>query len=123
MAVTPDQLLAAAERLLGQGVDEADWRSAASRAYYGAYHRCRLVADSAGLDAMQAAGVHAALVAAFLEPLNPRPIRALGYMLDQSRLSRVDADYKIDVPFSRADAESTVADCKRLLAKAEVIDD
>lgn len=103
MAVTPDELLTAAERLLGQGAGEVDWRNAASRAYYGAYHRCRLVADSAGLGATQTGGVHAGLVAAFLAPLNPRPVRALGYMLDQSRLSRVDADYNIDVPFSRAD--------------------
>lgn len=39
MAITPDELLQTADEL-GQGVRESDWRNAASRAYYAAYHAC-----------------------------------------------------------------------------------
>ena len=40
MAVTPQSLLEAAQTL-GRGEAEVDWRNAASRVYYAAYHRWR----------------------------------------------------------------------------------
>ena len=43
MAVTPEVLLQAAAAL-GDGNQEVDWRNAASRGYYAAFHRCILMA-------------------------------------------------------------------------------
>ena len=40
MATTPEALLGAAD-VLSNGQGEVDWRNAASRAYYAAYHRCQ----------------------------------------------------------------------------------
>ena len=48
MAVNPKQLLDAAHEL-AEGSREVDFRNAASRAYYAAYHRCRPIAKRNGL--------------------------------------------------------------------------
>ena len=60
MAVTPEELLDAAAKL-ERGNSEADWRNAASRAYYAAYHRCRGMAQDERLSVPDGGSHHAAL--------------------------------------------------------------
>ena len=122
MAVTPDDLLASADVLLGgNGASEVDWRNATSRAYYAAYHRCRSVAGTAGLSIGQIGSVHAGLVAELTAPLTPNPLKSLGYMLDQCRRRRNEADYNIDGDFERVDAEWVVEECRRIIDKADAL--
>ena len=120
MSVTPEVLLHAADAL-GRGNSEADWRNAASRAYYAAYHRCRSVAQDARLSVPETGSVHFGLIEALTHNLNPSSLKGLGYMLEQCRLRRTEADYRIDQDFPRNLAETVLADCKRILNKAEAL--
>ena len=118
MAVTPDDLLASADVLLGgDRASEVDWRNATSRAYYADYHRCRSVAGNAGLSIARGGSVHAELVGELTAPLSPNSLKSLGYMLDQCRRRRSEADYNIDGDFERVDAEWVVEECRRITAK------
>ena len=121
MAVTPEDLLASDVLLGGDGASEVDWRNATSRAYYAAYHRCRSVAGAAGLSIGQIGSVHAGLVAELTAPLTPNPLKSLGYMLDQCRRRRSEADYNIDGDFERVDAEWVVEECRRIIDKADAL--
>ena len=63
MAVTPDDLLRAATEM-GQRDSEVHWGSAASRAYYAAYHRCRQMAMAERLEIQEGGSQHVALATA-----------------------------------------------------------
>lgn len=118
MAVTPEILLDAAVAI-GKGNEEVDWRNAVSRAYYAAFHRCVSVAHDARLSIPNTSSVHATLIEAFVDPLSPTALRSLGYMLEQCRKRRADADYRIDQDFPQNLAETVLADCRRILQKAD----
>ena len=118
MSVTPELLLDAATAI-AKGSSEVDWRNAASRAYYAAYHRCRTVALEAKVEITETGGVHNALVNALTAPLTSRPLKSLGYMLEQCRHWRTAADYRIDQDFSRDLADSVLASCRSILKKAD----
>lgn len=120
MAVTPEGLLDAAQSI-ANGDREVDWRNATSRAYYAAYHRCRLAAQDARLSVAETGGMHAALIKALTAPLTSSSLKSLGYLLEQCRQRRVEADYRIDEKFPRDTADATLADSKRILKKAETL--
>lgn len=117
MPVTPDDLLDAARTSLDGSTGEVEWRNAASRAYYAAYHRCRVVAAEEKLPLLRTGSVHAALVGE-LGASRQRSLRALGYMLNQCRHLRATADYEIDERFERADAATVVGASERILARS-----
>jgi len=121
MAVTPEILLDAA-CTIGKGTGEADGRNAVSRAYYAAYHRCLAVAQDARLAIAESGGVHVALIQALVDPLAPARFKSLGYMLEQCRLRRVDADYRINQDFPHNLADTVLADCAGILQKADAFD-
>ena len=124
MAVTPDQILSQAVHALDNAdSSEVDWRCATSRAYYAAYHRCRAVAESASLAVPERGSVHAWLIEALTAPRNPGRMRGLGYILDQARRWRVEADYEIDIPFERAEATAAIAACRKLFEGADALGD
>ena len=118
MAITPEEILAAASVLLGGG-GEVDWRNAASRAYYAAYHRCRRLSLEEGLALGQGGSAHAGVVNALRQMGNARPLRELAGMLDRCRLRRRDADYAIEKEFARDLANAVVEDCGNILVKAD----
>ena len=120
MAVTPDHLLDAAISI-AKGDQEVDWRNATSRAYYAAFHCCRLVAQEARLSVAETGGAHGALVQALTAPLSSPSLKGLGYMLEQCRQHRVTADYRIDEKFSRDVAGSVLADTERILKQADAL--
>ena len=98
MAVTPNALFEAA-RVIGQGESEVDLRNAASRAYYAAYHHCRLLGQSLRSPAPPLqGGVHRTLIATLTEARSSK-LKSLGYMLEQCRRLRVSADYDIGSEF------------------------
>ena len=121
MPVSPEQLLTAAEALLERGSEEVDWRNAASRAYYASYHRCSVIAESHKLPMEAARGMHVALCEALSNAI-PMPLKALGYMLNHSRLARVSADYHLDGSFDRSEAEDVLASSHRIMARADEIE-
>ena len=117
MAVTPEQIFGAASVLLA-GDAEVDWRNAAGRAYYAAYHRCTRLALEEGLALGQGGSAHAGVVDALGEMGNARPLRELAGMLDRCRLRRREADYEIEKAFARDLANAVVEDCGDILVKA-----
>ena len=119
MAVTAKEMLDAAITL-GQGNSEVDWRNAASRAYYAAYHRCRRMAEDERLSIPEGGSAHAALADALVNGINA-PIRRIGLVLDLCRARRARADYDIDDSFPRELANTVVEDCERLLAEADSV--
>jgi len=118
VAVAPEEILAAAEEL-AEGSREVDWRNAASRGYYAAYHRCMLLAREERLTIQSAASEHIALVEGLTRRGNAVPLRRLGAMLDQCRLRRRKADYQIEGEFERYIADTVVNDSREILAVAD----
>ena len=119
MPVTPDALFEAA-RAIGQGESEVDLRNATSRAYYAAIHRCRLLAENLPEPAAHQGGVHR-LVIDTLTNNKSWKLKSLGYMLDQSRKLRVEADYDIGSEFRDQDAHTALAVGEKILKKARSI--
>ena len=87
MAITPDELLRTADEL-AQGDRESDWRNAASRAYYAAYHACIPFA----FGSASAEPGHREIADRLTRPTAAMPSRSVGYLLDQCRALRERAD-------------------------------
>ena len=119
MPVTPNELLEAA-KVIGRGEAEVDWRNAASRAYYAAWHRCLPIGRSVGLSAQPGQGVHQQLIETLTGNRNAT-LKSLGYMLKQCRDLRVEADYEIETDFPPAAARTALEQCEKILAKAAAL--
>ena len=119
MPVTPDALFEAA-RAIGQGESEVDLRNATSRVYYAAFHRCRLLAENLPGPGAQYGGVHRRVIDTLTENKS-RKLKSLGYMLDQCRKLRVEADYDIESVFRDQDAHNALAVGEKILKKADSI--
>ena len=115
--VTPDDLLDAAAALAA-GDREVDWRNATSRAYYAAFHRCRLVAAAEGIAEAATQSAHAGLVDGLTHHRNPPILRSLGFMLHQCRRKRVVADYEMEVDFERESAHAVLTDSRRIFDRS-----
>ncbi len=121
MASNPEALLAAASPL-GEGPTEEDWRNAVSRAYYAAFHRCRLLVQGSSVPLPDGASVHRTLVDTMTDPLNGgTAFTSLGYILDQCRRHRVAADYAIDADFPQHLAHEVLQDCRNILDRADAL--
>ena len=115
MAVTPNDLLEAA-RDLATGNREVDFRNAASRAYYAAYHRCKPIAKGFGLRT-SARGVHSDVIDALSVATKPAP-KQLARLLRKCRTLRSKADYRTDQNFKRSEVETSVRHAERIFAIA-----
>ena len=89
MTVTPEQFREEAQKAR---IDEAEAerRTAVSRSYYAAYHKCRPLAQQEGIFA-DVKGSHAKVIEA-LRRSRERKVKGIGYRLDQCRELRVKAD-------------------------------
>ena len=119
MPVTPNELLEAA-KVIGRGEAEVDWRNAASRAYYAAWHRCLPIGRSVGLSAQPGQGVHQQLIETLTGNRNTT-LKSLGYMLRQCRDLRVEADYEIKTDFPPAAARTALEQCEKILNMAAAL--
>jgi uncharacterized protein (UPF0332 family) len=116
LSINVEDLLTLADHL-ARGVGEPNWRSGASRAYYGAFHKALEVAD-ANLPANGLAmGEHERLT----ERLKSHSMkgRSLAYVLIDLKRVRTHADYHLSLGFSQNDATDVVAACNAFLPKAE----
>ena len=120
MAVSPEQLLEAAEEL-AQGNREVDFRNAASRAYYAAYHRCRPIAQRNGLRSSKR-GVHSDVIDALRTSSKPA-LKHLAQMLARGRGLRAKADYNIDEEFRSSEAQTSIRQAQRVFSVADQVDD
>ena len=121
MASSPEALLAAAASLSG-GSTEEDWRNAVSRAYYAAFHSCRLLVQGSSVPLPDGGSAHRTLVDTMTDPLNGgTAFTSLGYILDQCRRHRVAADYAIETDFPQHLAHEVLQDCRNILDRAEAL--
>lgn len=119
MAVAPSDMLDAAAEMAA-GSREVDWRNAASRAYYAAYHRCKVLAQDERIEVDANRSAHEALVRALGARDNSRPMRVISDVLDKCRMKRRDADYEIGKQFLKQAALTSVEDCREIIARADV---
>lgn len=116
MAVSPKQLLDAAQEL-AEGSREVDFRNAASRAYYAAYHRCRPIAKRNGLRS-SGRGVHSDVIDALRTATKPQ-LKQLAQLLTRCRGLRAKADYNIDEDFRRSEAQTGTRQAQRVFTVAD----
>jgi len=86
-----------------QGVTEAEWRSAVSRAYYGAFHQARDIFRGLGFVVPRADQAHAYLWLR-LSNCGHAQIRVAGSDLNTLRRERNRADYDVDRTLGHNDA-------------------
>ena len=119
MAVNPNQLLEAAQEL-AQGNREVDFRNAASRAYYAAYHRCRPIAKRNGLRSL-GQGVHSDVIDALRTATKPT-LKHLAQMLARCKSLRAKADYNIEEEFKDSEAQTTTRQAQKIFSVADQVE-
>lgn len=114
MAVSPIDLLAIAQELMGRD-REIYYRSAANRAYYSAFHFCLNLAATLPKVSAGGRGSHEKLINGLKSHRvkratrnNDLNVRMLGDVLRQAKPIRVDADYHISKEFGRTEAERMI---------------
>ena len=127
MTITVEDLLNVSESLL-QGQSEAEWRSGTSRAYYAAYHECKLGAselpDTSHFDLR--GGTHARLIDQFHSYRTPgspegKQSRKIAYILRDLKRRREDADYEIMITLPKSKSETALLMSRALGAEVEAL--
>jgi uncharacterized protein (UPF0332 family) len=114
--------LKVAERLIAvpaAGVEEAYFRSAVSRIYYGLFGTVRQVLEKKG-HRFGPINIHSQVIK-FLRRSRNHLERRIGAELDRLRLERVKADYQAGITLTQLDALQVQAMAKRLKAKIDRI--
>ena len=114
MAVTPEALLDAAAEI-SVGGREVDWRNAASRGYYAAYHRCILLAYGGA----SAEPGHRQLIDQLTDSKASVRWRQAGHLLQQCKRLRERADYRTMDNFEQTEAETALDAGRRIFEYAE----
>lgn len=101
-----------AQALSESSNEESQWRTVASRAYYGAYHVCQTYYKTPTTGS-STGGMHKK----FIEGLKSSPAKqdlAIGLMLQSIYDARIDADYKIEKDFPSEKGLRALEAAKRL---------
>lgn len=118
MSVTPDDFIDAAETLILNNT-EMDFRNAASRAYYGAYHRSFIYAHHhLGIPADVDGGSHYAVSESYLSK-SDLSYRKVSILLRQAKAIRVTADYHLSVNFDENLAATALEQAKRIIESVD----
>jgi uncharacterized protein (UPF0332 family) len=125
MPVVPADWIAFAKGLLSN--DEISNRSAASRAYYGALHASKPLADQLP-DPVKFEGSHDRAIRAMKEyPVTiankstALAIHRVGILLSQCRSLRTLADYNCSIAFSGSEAEEAIGFAEQIIAGLRTI--
>lgn len=121
MSVTYQQFLDSAKLFLS-GLSEMDYRNAASRGYYAAYHICLKLGKKYPDFIDDRAGLHEKLIRK-LESAKDRNIMSIGYILRMCRSSRKKADYLLDDIFSKKEAELTINQAEKIIHRYPQIEE
>src|SRR5262249_47477210 len=92
-----------AARRLAAGIDEADWRSAASRAYYAAFHAARDLLAAWHFRTPRADRAHNYLYVRLNNAGEPM-VERVASLLHELRTQRNFADYDVLSPFAAQEA-------------------
>jgi uncharacterized protein (UPF0332 family) len=105
---------------LASGTEEADWRTAVSRAYYAAFHTARSLLTELGFAVPREERAHKYLSFRFSNAQVGRAAR-VGLDLDNLRTERNRADYDLDDPFDAADALQQVQIAQQMLQALDAL--
>jgi uncharacterized protein (UPF0332 family) len=120
MPISCEKFLSSALTLL-QGFEEVDYRNAASRGYYAAFHVCLTAANAAMLpDIYTGVGPHERLILRLCDSQDNRH-KNLGKNLKKIKPYRIYADYKINRYFPKYDAEFVVTYAKRIIEETSTV--
>jgi uncharacterized protein (UPF0332 family) len=109
------EFLSSAKELLNkQLVKEVDYRNAASRAYYCAFHTCKKLLEDFPPTQSQIGAEHEKIINGLLNHQDKR-FKALGSMLKDAKDQRVKADYRLDNNFTIQDAKLVVKFTDKIL--------
>jgi uncharacterized protein (UPF0332 family) len=104
--MSPRDFLDQADELVN-AAREVDWRSAASRAYYAAFHVARSLLEAAGFVVPRAEQAHQYLHLRLANSGHP-DIEQAGTELDDLRRRRNRADYDLHIAFPQSAAHDAV---------------
>ncbi len=100
-----------------QGRQEVDYRNAASRGYYCAFHVCKTL-----LEKLPKQGIvgdsHEKIIAELLSH-SDNGLQKLGRQLEQAKILRHRADYQLSVKFTQYEARKSLTQVQRILATVE----
>ncbi len=119
----PRDFLETAEGLL-HGTKEADWRSSVSRAYYATFNvfceilRATVPVRLLARDSQKTQMSHG-YVTRCLKNCADRSVAELGKLLEELKVRRTDADYKLSLAVDQRAAAEAVEDARDLLAEAD----
>lgn len=117
MSVDPGDFLVSAVAMLQPESSEIDFRNAASRAYYAAYHAARALAVTLPVQAVVKGGAHEQVIKTLTDGGTSHfsmQCRRVGYLLSTMRTARHRADYELGTDFLRTDAESLISSVPNL---------
>jgi uncharacterized protein (UPF0332 family) len=117
MPITADDLLELAEDILNaKNAKEVNFRNSAGRSYYAIFHFCKPLFDLIPeIESESRLTSHKKPVSKLKRSTNP-DIRELGYLMDQGRVKRTIADYKIERKFHKAHSEKLLEFAKTVKA-------
>lgn len=106
------EFLISAQELM-QGEREIDYRNAGSRAYYGAFHACRMLLETLSHSQDSIGSSHQRVINGLLSHPN-KQINSLGNKLVRARDFRQKADYQLNVKVSRYEANRLLSLAKKI---------
>lgn len=112
MSISPKEFLQVAEQLHGD--NEAANRTAASRAYYCAYHACKAKLSPPKPANQRPAGMHRTYINALQHSPSPTE-QQIGFIMEGVYKRRIHADYKLAKPFPPAEANYAIRKTRQLL--------
>jgi uncharacterized protein (UPF0332 family) len=100
-----------------QGCQEVDYRNAASRGYYCAYHVCKTFLEK--LPKQGSVGDSHEKIIAELLSHSDKNLQKLGRQLEQAKILRHRADYKLAVKFAQYEARKSLTQVQQILSAVE----
>jgi uncharacterized protein (UPF0332 family) len=116
VSISIQDLLSLASSLAAEP-GECEWRSAASRAYYAAYHKALTVAEACLPPNPFAGGEHERLTERFKQHSSKG--KQIAYVLIDLKKTRTIADYKLASAFQQMDAADFIPRCEVFLEKVD----
>lgn len=111
------EFLSTAQELI-QGNREIDYRNAASRAYYCAFHRCKMLLEELPKSQGCLGASHQKVILELLS-YPDKEVNKLGKKLEQAKRLRQKADYQLNARFSRYEASRIVSQVQNILSEID----
>jgi uncharacterized protein (UPF0332 family) len=111
------EFLTSAQKLI-EANSEVDYRNAASRAYYCAFHLCRILLEKLPQSQDNIGTSHQKIIDALLLSSDKR-LKLLGNQLKMARQLRHKADYKVDIKFTRYEASRVLSYVRKIVLEVD----